>query len=30
VALQPWVKGYKYRANYGSGTETLLGVWLDR
>ena len=30
VALQPWVKGYKYSANYGSGTETGLGVWLDR
>lgn len=30
VALQPWVKGYKYSANYGSGTETGLDVWLDR
>jgi peptide/nickel transport system substrate-binding protein len=30
VALQPWVKGYKYSASYGSGTETGLDVWLDR
>jgi len=30
VALQPWVKGYKYSANYGSGTETGLDVWLDK
>jgi len=30
VGLQPWVKGYKYSANYGSGTETGLDAWLDR
>lgn len=30
IALQPWVKSYKYSANYGSYTETSLDVWLDR
>lgn len=30
IALQPWVKSYKYSANYGSYTETSLDMWLDR
>jgi peptide/nickel transport system substrate-binding protein len=30
IGIQPWVKGYKYSANYGSYTEAVLDLWLDR
>lgn len=30
TALQPWVRGFRYSATYGIGTETAAEVWVDR
>jgi peptide/nickel transport system substrate-binding protein len=30
TGVQPWVKGYRYSATYGSGTESVAELWIDR
>jgi peptide/nickel transport system substrate-binding protein len=30
TGVQPWVKGYRYSATYGSGTESTAELWVDR
>lgn len=30
TAVQPWVKGYRYSATYGSGVESAAELWLER
>ncbi|MBI2760707.1 MAG: ABC transporter substrate-binding protein [Chloroflexi bacterium] len=30
TGVQPWVKGYRYSATYGTGTESVAELWLDR
>ncbi len=30
TAVQPWVRGYRYSATYGAGTEAYAEIWVDR
>lgn len=30
TGVQPWVKGYRYSATYGSGVESSAELWIDR
>jgi hypothetical protein len=30
TGVQPWVKGYRYSATYGAGTESTAELWVDR